>query len=348
MKLVNHYSMFDKWITGFPVILCMALPLSCSDSGMPLTDAPHEEICVLETDGSCGMLGRLNSLAVIDSDCFAICDEMQVYLYNMQGKQIRCIGRSGNAGYEYNMPTVVRTDGNDIYVWSSMTLKFLAYDLQGKVTGEYGYSSAVRDFIPCGDNIAVYTNGVRDDMMIDIYSKSDKEIQGCFWNTTEEHKVLLKWLSSAPLLYDNGNIYSVPQDKLELVRIDKTGKAASVSTIRSDSFSVSESRNTRNRQAAMKYRLDNPYTVLLAKKEGSFFLLTSEGIYSEKDKGMDDSRRYYTLYKFAGHDGKRLMSFSCRSFGYSNLLSEYDGDIYYIHHEIIDGEDVYTLNRLKY
>ena len=185
MKLVNHYSMFDKWITGFPVILCMALPLSCSDSGMPLTDAPHEEICVLETDGSCGMLGRLNSLAVIDSDCFAICDEMQVYLYNMQGKQIRCIGRSGNAGYEYNMPTVVRTDGNDIYVWSSMTLKFLAYDLQGKVTGEYGYSSAVRDFIPCGDNIAVYTNGVRDDMMIDIYSKSDKEIQGCFWNTTE-------------------------------------------------------------------------------------------------------------------------------------------------------------------
>ena len=49
---------------SFGISIIMASLLSCTDRSMSVMDAQGEEICVLQTVGSCGILGRLNSIAV--------------------------------------------------------------------------------------------------------------------------------------------------------------------------------------------------------------------------------------------------------------------------------------------
>ena len=73
---------------------------------------------------------------------------MNVFLYSSEGKQIRQIGNKGNARYEYSHPSAVRIYKDTIYVWSSFTLRFISYTMDGEPIEEYPYLSAIVDLIP--------------------------------------------------------------------------------------------------------------------------------------------------------------------------------------------------------
>lgn len=334
---------------SFGISIIMASLLSCTDRSMSVMDAQGEEICVLQTVGSCGILGRLNSIAVVDSSCFVICDESQVYLYDITGRQVRRIGRSGKAGHEYIMPQVVRSDGESIYVWSAMTMKFLQYDVRGNLLGEYGYASALRDFVPAGDNLVIYASGIMNQSIVNIYDKSDGSVRKCLYPASPEHKTISAWLSTAPLLYEGKDVYAVPQDRMDLLHIDESGETDLLSSVHSETFKVSEYKLTEggSREKEIEYLYSNPYTVALLKKGECFYLLASEGKYDDRAGRIDDSHRYYAIYRFNKKGGEKCAVFSMESIGYSNLVSQYADDIYYICHDVEDDNDIYTLKRMR-
>lgn len=322
---------------------------SCGNKGLSIVETPSETICELQVDGQEGMLGRLNSIAVVNEDCFAVCDEGQVYLYDGKGRQLRKIGRSGNAGYEYNMPLIVRSDGTAVYVWSAMTMEFIVYGLDGNPKGEYKYNSAIRDFVPAGESIVIYPAGVSGGSVIEIYDTKTESVIRSLGETSASHEVLLHWMSVAPVTYCNGSVFYMSQDKLEVNEYKVTdGSQRIVGSVDSDSFHVGHVKSGvwSDRVARQSYLHSNPFTVMLVCGSGMFYILASEGEYVQEGRTLSDEKRYCSVYRLKGDKGKKIVSFTMDSFGYTNLLTSYHGDIYFIHHEIRNDEDVYTLKKL--
>ncbi|MCM1502602.1 MAG: 6-bladed beta-propeller [Bacteroidales bacterium] len=328
--------------------MAMSLGLLCSCAGekeVQIKDVESETVCRICGRDSEG-LGRLNSLAIIDSEYFALSTDYQVYVYSMLGHQVRKIGRSGNAKYEYNLPLYVRSDGEQIYVWSAMSMKFIAYTMDGEPVVEYGYDSAVKDFCPSGKHIIIYPAGVRGDHLIDIYDKSgEKPVKGIA-EASKAHKVLSGWLSVAPVAC-NGNIVNfLPLDRLELLEYNiAEDRLGSIATIKSDTFRPEKVKGEMEQKKALSYMHESPYALMMINRNGKKYILASEGRYEDSPDGLRADGRFCSIYEVTGHGGKKIYSFPMSSFGYSHLLSACDGYVYFIQHSIENNDDAYTLKR---
>lgn len=343
--MMNHY--LNTIVFG--AFVFVGLFCSCL-GGKDMIVQDSDIVCKIMTVYENEEIGRLNSIAVIDSAHFALSTDSQVYFYDMSGRCIRKIGRSGNAGYEYNMPLYVRSDGELIYVWSAMTTKFIAYTTEGVPVGEYGYDSALRDFCPSGDRIVIYPAGARGDHIIDIYDKIAGRVIKSLDNSSDAHRILCGWMSAAPLLCSDGMVRYLPLDRLEVMRYDIGADVlAPIAKIESDTFKPVPVKGDMDYPAAREYMNDNPCTMLLINRGDTLYVMTSEGRYKDSSRGIrNDEDRYCSLYRVEGRGGKKISSFTMSSLGYGNLLSLYDGEIYFIRHAVEDDNDVYTLNRLNF
>ena len=145
---------------------------------------------------------------------------MNVFLYSSEGKQIRQIGNKGKARYEYNHPSAVRIYKDTIYVWSSFTLRFISYTMDGEPIEEYPYLSAIGDFIPTDKCIYIYNKGKSFDNVIYVYDKRSKCIVNNLTESTPEHKTLLyKWVAS-PMMLSNSKLYYTTTDDLTVRTYD--------------------------------------------------------------------------------------------------------------------------------
>lgn len=335
---------------AFGVFVFVVLLSSCSGGKDTIVqDADSETVCEIMTLYEDEEIGRLNSIAVIDSAHFVLSTDSQIYLYDMSGHCISKIGRSGNAGYEYNMPLYVRSDGALIYVWSAMTMKFIAYTIDGVPAGEYGYDSALRDFCPSGDCIVIYPAGARGEHVIDIYDRIAGRVIKSLGNSSDAHRILCGWMSAAPLFCSDGMVHYLPLDRLEVMRYDMGADVLSpVAEIESETFRLVPVKGDMGYPAAREYINANSSTMLVINRGGTLYVMTSEGRYKDSPGGIrNDEDRYCSLYRVEGSGGRKISSFTMSSFGYGNLLSVYDGEIYFIRHAVEDDNDVYTLNRLN-
>lgn len=337
------------------IAMTAALPLlfSCGRerSVVEVGEARSETLCEISQEGEDGQIGRINSLAVVDADRFVLCSEThaatQVHLYDMAGRRLAGIGRTGRARYEYVMPLIVRTDGKSIYVWCAMSLKFIEYTLEGEPVAEYPYESAIRDFVPCGSKIVIYASGKRKEHIVDIYDKASGEVVSAIGEPSPSHVALLGWLSVAPVTIDGDKVLFMPQDKLELLSYDlETGGLETRAEIESDSFAVSELGSEPSPDARRRYIYENSYAVMLTVKDGAVRVLASEGEYMMREGVLSKEDRFCSVYELKGARGRKVSSFRVDSFGSSNMLSSYGGDIYYVYHTLENGEDAYRLRKL--
>lgn len=332
--------------------LLVIIMTSCSTKGdYQVIDAPYEQICRLGEN--IGMLGEPLSMAIVDESHFVVSDlNSNVYLYDFTGNQVSRIGNVGRAGFEYIFPMNVRVYNGDIYVWSANTGKFISYEITGAPIAEYGYQSAIRDFLPTEHKIYIYTAGLRDGNVIDVYDKSTQKIESSLTETSDIHKLMLCWISVTPMMYMNNIFYYASRDNLDVFRYSEGNAESELDAeIQSDTFETDKLSNPNIQPAseqAREYMIDNDMIVMLSPAEDGYYVITREG---EKDSNKEGDAAYEDMrivVYAVSEDGasSRLADYSYSSFGSTTLFSTFGHDIFYLKHSVNNGEDTYSLRKL--
>ena len=333
------------------VIVGLLLCTSCaSHQEAGVVDAEYETICELKEN--IGLIGQPQVFDMADGESFVVTDWTNVYLYGIDGNQIKRIGTSGRGGFEYIRPSVVRTDGEFIWVWSSGTLAFIVYRKDGQPVEEYQYPSAIQDFEVSGNKIYIYTAGKRYGNVIDIYDTDTEEVVRTLTPTSKEHRFMLRKISASPMSMADGSLVYAAKDNMKLVKYDlKNDSLEEFEEIVSETFEIEPLTDTNmlftNRNKAFEYYNENPMTILVSPDDEGYFVMTLEGKTRIEGDDIVQDDRYFGLYSTARRgDDKRIRNYSYGSIGTETLLDSYDNNIYFIRHSISENDDVYTLCRL--
>lgn len=338
------------------ILFFMAILVSCTccsttDKNIEVKDAHFDIICKLSSNIS--ELGAIKSLSVFDDGFAVTANPNNVYIYNFEGIQKYSLGNSGNARYEYNNPFIIRSHGDSLYLWSANSLKFIVYSKDGQPASEYTYSSAIRDFVPSKDELIIYNSGVNDSYIVDIYSKNKKKVTESLFESSNEHKVLLSWMSVAPLICDDKYITVASKDKSAVMEYDRIDKTQTIYNIQSQTFDVDKVANIdilQNRRKMSDYLMNNSVSVMLIphhKKQNLLLTLEGSDVLDEINRTVDYSNRYYALYNV--YSGQPEAYYSYESLSPMYLFSIYKNSVYFIRRECnadLD-EESYYLCRLK-
>ena len=338
-------------ILFFVVTLVSCTCCSTTDKNMEVKDAHFDIICKLSNNIS--ELGSVKSLSVFNDGFAVTANPNDVYIYDFEGIQRFSLGNSGNARFEFNNPLIIRSHEDSLYLWSANSLKFIVYSKDGKPASEYTYSSAIRDFVPSKDELIIYNSGVNDSYIIDIYDKNKKEVKESLFKSSNEHKILLSWMSVAPLIYDDTYIIFTSKDKSTVIKYDKLCKTQTTYNIQSQTFDVDKVANIdilQNRRKMSDYLMSNSVSVMLIpyhKKQNLLLTLEGYDVLDETNRTVDYSNRYYALYNVDSGQPKAYYRYESLSPMY--LFSIYKNSVYFIRRECnadLD-EESYYLCRLK-
>ena len=266
-----------------------------------------------------------------------MCDNDKVFLYSMDGRQIRQIGQAGRARFEYNRPSIVRVQKDTVYVWSSMTLKFISYLMDGTPLRQYRYDSAITNFDFSGDYIFISTAGRSDDHLVDVYDTKERTVVKRLVESSEEHKCLLLNYAASPLYVTGEYAYFSPRSSLDVYRYDIVKEENILySSIDSDTFSVKQGTPDmlRDKKRIIEYLSENSEVMsIFTDSDGKIYVLSYEGYESMKEEGgMDKSGRFYTLYE-AGKD-RPIAQYTYDSIGTELLFDSTSDELYFIRHTI--------------
>ena len=343
MKISNTHKLVS--FAGFCSLLLM---FSCTGkSSGTVTDAPSKTVCALQENIS--IIAEPVSFAVADNGCFVLTDFKNVYLYSSDGRQLRQIGHSGRAQFEYLNPSCVKIHKDTIYVWSANSMEFITYTMDGESVAEYQYGSAITDFVPDDDYIFIYTAGNRFENIVDIYDKSSQKTASSLTEASPEHKLLLHTWASVPMCIMDNHLYYAPKDRLEILCYDMNGnKLTTAAEIDSDSFHVEEISDydsmARDRRKRSPYLRENSQTLALFQEDGKMFLLTIEGEGKMTDDAYDTSGLHFGLYS-ADRKGDKTADYSYDSIGTVALFSSNSDGLYFL--KLSDDEtQPHTLRKL--
>lgn len=340
------------------IFLCyMAIcSVACSSGHHPIetSDAKIERICTLKENIS--LIKTPVSLSMVDDKSFVISDRNGVYLYDTEGNQKAQIGRTGRARSEYNMPSIARCCGDSVYIWCPMSLKLVTWSLDGQPGTEYDYKSAVSDFVPSDGDLFIYTAGLRMDNVVDIYDKSSRSVRRTLSESSDRHKMLLVLLSSYPMYMSGDDFYYMPKDEMVLMHYDMAkDKLSEVSRVESDTFVVDEDLSfdlmDGDKTEAFRKLHENSQVLFLCPGRKSFYVLTKEGA-GKMPGDMNNYKTDYSdvavsLYEIKKNSSRHIASYKYDSIGTLALFSHRNGSIYFIRHEVENGDDAYTLNKLS-
>lgn len=325
--------------------------ISCSSNShgpIETTDAETEEICRLGEN--LALIKTPVSFSMVGEDRFVISDRNGVYLYGTDGNQISRIGRTGRAKSEYNMPPIARCFGDSVYIWCPMSLKFVTWSLDGQPGAEYRYPSAVSDFTPTDDELFIYTAGRRFDNVIDVYDKNTQAVKKTLLKSTSEHQFLIAFITSYPMLIEGDNFYFMPKDRLSVMDYEiSADELKEKCSFLSDTFVVDDGLYydlmVEDRTTARAELRENSQTLFLSPSRKGFYVLTKEGTGKLEGEKNDFSDTAISLYD-TGKRNVHIASYSYDSIGTLELFGHWEDNVYFIRHDVKDGNDIYTLNRL--
>lgn len=338
-------------IVRFLLLFTTILFIGCSKKVSPtITEAQVQIICKLSDNIS--LVGSPESLSVYDEGFTVISNPGKVLQFDFHGNQIGELGRSGNAKYEYNLPYVVRSYNDSIYIWSANSLKFIVYSMDGVPHSEYKYESAIRDFVPTDNKIFIYSSGTRDSYIIDVYSKKLESIVDTVGTSSDEHLTLLSRTSVAPIINADNHILFAPKDRMQVMKYDHMfNKVETLYDISSNTFVISNVNNAKsllsNRNKRTDYLMNNSYTVCIICDGPNPKILAVEG--KEEDDSINRrvsyDNRYYTLYDLKS--GAPIAHYAYNSLGPQYLFSQHNGSLYFLK-KIQDSvqEESYVLCKL--
>lgn len=345
-------SRFD-WCHAAFLFAAALMLISCGGnrSGEVLISGLNPEtVCVISQEDH--SIGNLNSLDVMEDGRFLLSTDNEVLLFDAGGKLLREIGKSGRASGEYSMPMAVRAYGNVIYVWSAMSLKFIAYDLDGHFMAEYPYASALHDFMPGEGKLFIYAAGIRKENVIDIYSLKTKMVDTSLTKASENHK-LVSWFAVTPMCVSGDVLYYMSRDGLKVYRYDLNASEGpeEVCEFESGSFRIPDVRETKlvnsHRGNKDKYLNESSFVLQIVPVDKEHFkVMTSEGSFRREGKRLNDDERYFSIYNVSAEKSGRVRSFPSSAIDDFALISVVGNVMYFIGHSIEDEDDVYTLNRL--
>ena len=324
------------------------LILSCNNSRNPdLRHIVSDEICIIQTETS--NMGFPLSMDIVSDTSFIVSDGINVFMYNINGGFIRKIGSSGNANNEYNRPTAVRAYGDSIYVWSSMSLSFLSFNINGTPGAVYPYKSAICDFVPMDSHIIIYTAGVRGGNVLDILSKDGSDLIGVH-EASEVHKILCSNSSTVPLMHRENKLFFSPKDSIVVYSYDLTTKKTErVGLIESSSFKVDplpmESKQM-DRKSRSDYLKRSSMAILLFPMGEHFCLMTLEGETRQTENGVSNEDRYFAVYPFGYRE--KVTYYDLDSFSYWHLFSYKNGSLFFVDHSLSDNDENYYLKRIAF
>ncbi len=289
------------------------------------------------------------SLSMADDGRIAMADGNGVYLYSSDGRQISKIGDKGNASFEYNRPSIVRISGDAVYVWSSNSLHFIKYGMDGTPRDYCRYQFAIGDFRPVGDSIFIYNLGNNEESVIDVLDTKTKTVTGHLAKSSLKH-IALSHLDICFPVHDAGNIvYYCPKDRMEVNTFDLSArKTASLPEIKSKSFITRElpiGFDDGDVERWREYIRENSQTLgIFPGRNGNLHLLALEGVTKVKDGKYDSSERVYSIYDIATKTP--VARYSYLSFGKVSLLTVTNDGLYVVEKSIENDNDVYTLKKL--
>ncbi len=335
------------------ILLLLCLPVfivsSCSSELDDISDADTRVICTLKNNLT--IMDEPMWFSVGSDSTFFMSDGEKVCRYDYTGEQINLIGHTGKAHFEYSHPMNVKQCDDVVYVWSSATLKFISFTPDGEPLNEYQYNSAIKDFNVMGKYIFIYTAGRSEDHVIDVYDMEKNEVVKSVMESSLEHQAMTHLWSALPLFVYDDKLYFSTKDALKIYSID--GDLSLDTEYEYDGtshFSVEEisdenSPVLHNRKIRSEYLRENSQTLSIFSQDNHLYLVSLEGKAKLADTEYDTSERLISVYTDEG--GKTM----AKSFYYNSIdtqinLSGTSDGLYFLGHEIIEDEDVYTLKKI--
>jgi hypothetical protein len=229
-----------------------------------------------------------------------------IFIYTLDGKQIKEITKVGSGPFEYITPSIVRGYNKKIYVWCNQQLKLVVYDMDGNGIQEYSFfDKAINNFELCGDYVIMYvTGGYRDYFIKIVDLKKEKEVFATGEKTNEHIMLSLMYISGG--LSASGDIiyYGCP-DKLTLRKINLQNFAETLFVaVKDKDFSVEpvteEPMNIINtkRDKAIDYVGTNSIVMGVFATSKYIILKAENGEYIRNKNYYDKSKRYNKFYYF--------------------------------------------------
>ncbi len=195
----------------------------CSESNSePITSS-----VVCELGEEVRYQGNISEIEFIDDSHFVAMSLMDptVYLYNMQGEQLRVIGAVGRARGEYIFPSSATSYDGNIYLSCAQSKKIIAYDINGKyLYEESDFAARCRDIAITKDYIYRCDTS---NSYVEVTRRSDHSVVGFIGEYGEVDKVLSDWNWTRVMCdYKDGvlyvdpvtlSVYSVVGDSQELL-----------------------------------------------------------------------------------------------------------------------------------
>ena len=325
--------------------------VSCKGSSSQVTAGiKSEAVCAL--DENLLLLDAPKSLSVVDGKGFMVAAGDNVVLYDFDGRQLSSFNKRGRGSYEYQLLSYVRGEGDKIYVWDSGRTSFIVYDRNGEGMAEYKYGSAIKDFLPHGDKLYIYTAGKRTSHIINVFDMKSCAVVDSLVVPTPEHCLLLSNEAAAPMSVYDGCLYFMSKDALDIYSWPLSGgEVSKVGTVASETFKVDKIGDAgiigRDFMKAARYLFSNSYTLALSVGRKGFMVLANEGT-AELDKSLKVTEDNLTmnLYRTDAKLGHLKKSAEKRSADVRTICSS-DGKIYFLRHSVENENDRYTLEVIK-
>ena len=334
------------------MLLCLAVvAISCRhrQENVKMQEFSAEELCVLEQVDR--PIGEIYSMSVINDTTLLLTTESEVMRYSVSGKYMGYIGHKGRAYGEYGMPMKVRADGNSIYVWDAMGLKFLKYDSDANFIDEYQYQSALKEFIPCGDKIIIYTAGVREGNLVDIYDINNKTVVKSLTESSPAQRVYNS-VSVYPMSIDSVELYYMPCCELKLYKYDlRNGeREACLFDVKSDSFNVPEIDDEEalfsERSKLGEFYDETSSVMAIVPMISGIKVMTCEGVFYRKNGQRESDKKYYSVYDLDANgmvNARKVIPYD--TFESKSAMNFYDGELYFLKKETAGNEESHILFR---
>lgn len=230
----------------YKLIVVFTLPLALFQTSNGQCNDNFLQRREIEIKDSHNPLGNIESVNVLDSGDFVVAtdDPPQVVLFSPSGDRIRQISDSGPGPYEYKSPSIVRSNGDTIYVWDKESLKLIAYKSSGEGVDEWtSFSRSVSDFVISRDTLHVYhTGGLFENYVAGyIVEENKREILYESGNGNIEHTILTMLSGSGTISKKRDSIFFASPSRQYVYKIGKSGGSIDSFSVADNNFSVEDS-----------------------------------------------------------------------------------------------------------
>lgn len=294
-------------------ILVGLLVLCVKTAGAQCTDE-YLAFRTVMLDDSEEPLGNPESAAVLDNGRMAIAtsNPAAVHLFNDTGRHITQISQHGSGPFEYQSPSIVRTNGRTVYVWDSQQMKLLSFDEDGDSVEEWThFSQALSDFAVDDEALFGYRSGIRSGAFVTGQTMETGEERVSTGETTDEHVVLSLLDGSGTIRAIESNLYFGSPAQASIYAYDVESGNTQVYDIEDHAFSVDEFEPgieaiNSDREAVINYLTENSrFYKLNVLPDQSLLAVLQHGDITYDNEGLSDFDRVLNVHHLS-EDGEAL------------------------------------------